>query len=245
MNSGVVKILAIDDEKDVTRAIRLTVTIQEPAWQVVEAFGGAEGLRLFSSEKPDLVLLDMRMPDISGLEVLRQLRRFSAVPVIVLTVTNSELDEVRALEEGADDYIVKPFGHLELTARIRAMLRRASGTVLTHQEPYVNGALRIDYDNRVVTVGSREMSLTATEFSLLEILAGNSGQVLRTETLLGRVWGAHSLDNRDYLKVYVRKLREKIESDPSAPQYLLTVRGIGYRFAECPRTGKGTTEAKR
>lgn len=230
-----VTILAIDDERDVTRSIRLTVTVQEPSWRVVEASNGEEGLALFGGEKPDIILLDMRMPGMSGLEVLHSLRRFSTVPVIVLTVTNSELDEVRALEAGADDYLVKPFGHLELVARIRAVLRRAAGAALTREAPYLNGELRIDYVSRVVTVGSRQVALTATEFSLLEILAQNSGQVVPSETLLGRVWGVNFLDNRDYLKVYMRRLREKIEPDPSAPRYLLTVRSLGYRLADQPR----------
>lgn len=234
MTGARMKILAIDDEQDVTRSIRLTVSVQEPTWQVVEAAGGREGLTLFSSEKPDLVLLDMHMPDMSGIDVLRSLRRFSTTPVVVLTVTNSELDEVRALEAGADDYLVKPFGHLELLAHIRAVLRRASGSKLTHEEPYVNGQLRIDYESRVVTVGSKQAALTATEFSLLEILARNSGQLVPSETLLGRIWGVNFLDNREYLKVYIRRLREKIEPDPGAPRYLLTVRSLGYRLADQP-----------
>ncbi len=232
MNNGTVKILAIDDEKDVTRSIRLTIGVQEPGWKVVEASSGNEGLSRFSDERPDLVLLDMRMPDKSGLDVLRELRRFSAVPVIVLTVTSNELDEVRALNEGADDYLVKPFGHLDLVARIRAVLRRAAGTPFSGRKSFVSGDLKIDWDSRLVTVGSREVTMTATEFALLEILTRNSGQVLPSETLLGQVWGSHFLDNRDYLKVYVRKLREKIEPDPQAPRYIQTVRGIGYRFAD-------------
>ncbi len=234
MTGSAVKILAIDDERDVTRSIRLTVNVQEPAWRVVEASSGREGLALFSSEKPDLVLLDMRMSDMNGIEVLRNLRRFSSTPVIVLTVTNTELDEVRALEAGADDYLVKPFGHLELVAHIRAVLRRAAGTGMVHQEPYVSGELRIDYDTRVVSVGSKQATLTATEFSLLEILARNSGQVVPSETLLGRVWGVNFLDNRDYLKVYIRRLREKLEPEPAKPRYLLTVRSFGYRLADQP-----------
>lgn len=238
MSGGTVKILAIDDERDVTRSIRLTVAVQEPSWQVLEAAGGDEGLALFSREKPNIILLDMRMPGMSGLEVLQSLRRFSTVPVIVLTVTNNELDEVRALEAGADDYLVKPFGHLELVARIRAVLRRAAGAAFAHEAPYVNGELRIDYVSRVVTVGSRQAALTATEFSLLEILARNSGQIVPSETLLGRVWGVNFLDNRDYLKVYMRRLREKIEPDPGAPRYLLTVRSVGYRLAEQPSASR-------
>ncbi len=232
MTTSTLKILAVDDEPDVTRSIRLTLNVQEPAWQILEAACGAEALTMFTAEKPDLVLLDMRMPDMSGLEVLRSLRRFSNVPIIVLTVTNNELDEVRALEEGADDYLVKPFGHLELAAHIRAVVRRAMGTGIAHQGAYLNGELRIDFESRSVTVGSREVALTATEFSLLEILARNSGQVVKSETLLGRIWGVNFLDNRDYLKVYIRRIREKIEPNPGSPRYLITARNFGYRLAD-------------
>lgn len=244
MNSSTVKILAIDDEKDVTRSIRLTIGVQQPDWKVVEASSGSEGLNLFSVERPDLVLLDMRMPDMSGLDVLHELRRFSAVPVIVLTVTSNELDEVRALNAGADEWLVKPFGSLALVARVRAVLRRASGSPFSGRKSFVSGDLRIDWSTRLVTVGSRKVTLTATEFALLEILVRNSGQVVPSETLLGEVWGSYFLDNKDYLKVYVRKLREKIEPGPQAPRYLQTVRGIGYRFVDSPEKENKETAAE-
>jgi DNA-binding response OmpR family regulator len=231
MSDDPVKILAIDDEVDVTKSIRLTVTIQEPGWQVVEARSGRQGLDLIESEKPDIVLLDMRMPGMTGLDVLGQLRRFSTIPVIMLTVTNDELYEVQALEGGADDYIVKPFGHLELLARIKAVLRRSSGGN-KHRKAYANGDLRIDFENRQVVVRSAVVSLTSTEYTLLQLLTDNANQILTSEILLGRIWGPHALDNREYLKVYIRKLREKIERDPAHPEYIETVRGIGYRFAE-------------
>ena len=231
MNDDSVKILAIDDEADVTTSIRLTVTIQEPGWRVIEARSGKEGFDLVESERPDIILLDMRMPMMSGLDFLRLLRRFSTTPVIVLTVTNDELNEVQALEEGADDYIVKPFGHLELLARIRAVLRRASGNI-SRSKSYRNGELFVDFANRNVTVRSTPVQLTSTEYALLRILAENAGQVMTSEILLGRVWGPHALDNRDYLKVYIRKLREKIEKDTANPEYIETIRGIGYRIVE-------------
>jgi len=224
------KILAIDDEPDVTRSIRLTIAVQEPEWTVVEASSGEEGLLLLSREKPDLVLLDLRMPGMTGLETLRRIRAFSNVPVIVLTVTNNELDEVNSLEEGADDYITKPFGHLELVAHIKSVLRRTRGYETEHEDIYRDGEFSIDFSRRIVAIGSKEVLLTSTEYALLKILADNPGQTIPAETLLARVWGPNALDNRNYLKVYVRRLREKIEKNPAKPEYLISVRGLGYRL---------------
>jgi len=224
------KILVIDDEVDMTRAIRLTINVQEPDWQVTEANSGAEGLTLLDSVKPDLVLLDIRMPDLTGFEVLKRIRQFSVVPVIILTVKDDELDEVKALEEGADDYIVKPFGHLELLAHIRSVLRRTRGFTLRHEKPYINGEIRIDFDNHTVEVRGAEVILTATEFALLEILAENAGQAVPFEVLLGKIWGHNALENREYLKVYMRKLRLKLEKEPSSPKYLMTIKGLGYKL---------------
>jgi len=224
------KILAIDDEPDVTRSIRLTIAVQEPEWTVVEASSGEEGLLLLSREKPDLVLLDLRMPGMTGMETLRRIRAFSNVPVIVLTVTNNELDEVNSLEEGADDYITKPFGHLELVAHIKSVLRRTRGYETEHEDIYRDGEFSIDFSRRIVAIGSKEVLLTSTEYALLKILADNPGQTIPAETLLARVWGPNALDNRNYLKVYVRRLREKIEKNPAKPEYLISVRGLGYRL---------------
>ena len=224
------KSLVIDDEIDMTRAVRLTITVQEPEWDVAEANSGAEGLTLLDSVKPDLVLLDLRMPDLTGFEVLKRIRQFSAVPVIILTVKDDELDEVKALEEGADDYIVKPFGHLELLAHIRSVLRRTKGFKLRHEKPFVDNELKIDFDNHTVEVRGNSVLLTSTEFALLEILAENAGQVVPFEILLGKIWGHNALENREYLKVYIRKLRLKLEKDPSFPKYLVTVKGLGYKL---------------
>lgn len=226
-----IKVLAIDDEIDVTKSIRLAITIQEPTWWVVEANSGHQGLIILNSEKPDLVLLDIRMPGMDGIEVLRKLRSYSTVPVICLTVTNDELNKVQALESGADDYIVKPFGHLELIARIKAVLRRSLGMNQTSKPLYVNRDLTIDFQSHEVKVRSKTIALTATEYALLELLSDNTDQILTSETLLGRIWGAYALDNRDYLKVYIRRLREKIELDPAKPEYIITVRGMGYKLA--------------
>lgn len=226
-----IKVLAIDDEVDVTKSIRLTITIQEPTWKVLEADSGHQGLMLIDEEKTDIVLLDVRMPGMDGIEVLGKLRRYSLVPVICLTVTNDELNKVQALEAGADDYIVKPFGHLELIARIKAVLRRSANNRQNSKQQYSNRDLLIDFETHEVTIRSKPITLTTTEFALLELLSDNTDQILTSETLLGRIWGPYALDNRDYLKVYIRKLREKIEIDPAKPEYIITVRGMGYKLA--------------
>ncbi len=227
MEKAVRKILIIDDEKDVTKAVRLTITLQEPQWQVLEANQPEKGLLLVDAAKPDLVLLDVRMPGMSGFEVLKEIRRFDDVPIIMLTVQDDELDKVRALEMGADDYVVKPFGNLELMARIRSVLRRMEGAIGPPEKPYINGTLKIDFNQRKVFHNGREVHLTSTEFHLLSILARNAGRVVPSETLLGRVWGRYALDS-DYLKVYIRRLRQKIEDVPAKPRFIQTVWGEGY-----------------
>ncbi|HFB52205.1 MAG TPA: response regulator transcription factor [Anaerolineae bacterium] len=226
------KILVIDDELDVTKAVRLTITLQEPNWQVIEANNGEKGLVMVDAEKPDLVLLDLQMPDMSGFDVLKELRLFSDVPVIILTVEDDELAKVHGLELGADDYIVKPFGHLELLARIRSVLRRTEGTISrSTTKPYQYAGLRIDFQTRQVYRDGKPVSLTATEFRLLEVLAQNAGWVVTPDALLGKVWGHYATESTDYLKVYVHRLRQKIEPDPAHPQFLHTARGEGYWFA--------------
>ncbi len=206
------KILIIDDEPDVTRAVQLTITVQEPEWQVITAHEGESGLALVDTEAPDLVLLDLGMPGMHGFEVLEQIRLFSDVPVIILTVQDDELDKVQGLELGADDYIVKPFGHLELMARIRSVLRRVEGGAAPMEHPFVSGNLRIDFNHRRITVGEKEIRLTSTEFRLLEILAHNAGRIVSTEVLLNRIWGRDTMDEVDYLKVFIYRLRRKIET---------------------------------
>lgn len=226
------KILIIDDEPDMIRAIRLTINVQEPSWKIFEAESGDKGLLMIDTEKPDLVLLDLRMPGMSGFEVLRGIRRFSTVPVIVVTVDNDELQEVKALEEGADDFISKPFGNLELMAHIRSVLRRASGYSLTEKKSIRVGDLVINFAEHSVIKGDNLVLLTSTEFSLLELLAENPGQVIPFEVLLGRIWGHNALENRNYLKVYIRKLRVKLEDDPSNPEYIFTINGVGYKMED-------------
>ena len=232
MKKAIRKILVIDDETDVTRAVRLTIQLQEPDWEVIETHRGEQGLLAIDVEKPDLVLLDLVMPDMSGFDVLKEIRLFSDVPVIILTVQDDELDKVHGLELGADDYIVKPFGHMELMARIRSVLRRTEGLVGQADKPFVSGDLRIDFQRHQVTVNGKIIELTSTEYRLLEILAHHAGKIVSSETLLGRVWGHYAQENTEYLKVYVHRLRQKLEPNPAQPRYLHTARGEGYWLAD-------------
>lgn len=226
------KILVIDDEADMLKAIRLTINVQEPDWDVIEADSVEKGLAQIDSENPDLVLLDLRMPRVSGFDVLKKLRLYSNIPVIVLTVESDELIEVKALEIGADDFITKPFGNLELIAHIRSVLRRAEGFDIIKNETLKTGNLEINFNNHSVNKDNRLINLTSTEFAFLELLSRNKGQVIPFEVILGKIWGQYALENRDYLKVYIRKLRVKLEDDPSNPQFLKTVNGLGYKFTD-------------
>lgn len=228
MDKATKRILVIDDEPDMTRAIGLTISLQEPTWDVLTAHDGEEGLALLDQHSPDAVLLDLQMPNQHGFDVLKQIRSFSDVPVIILTVRDDELDKVRGLQLGADDYIVKPFGHLELVARLRSVLRRAAGVVGTSQPPLILDELRIEWNPRRTFRRGQLVRLTSTEFRLLEILAHNAGRVVPNETLLARLWGSDAVDETDYLKTYIHRLRVKLEDDPTQPRYLLTERGVGY-----------------
>ncbi|MDY7039262.1 MAG: response regulator transcription factor [Chloroflexota bacterium] len=224
------KLLIVDDETDVIKVVRATFRTQEPSWEVLGADNGPEALEMIEKEQPGLVLLDVAMPGLDGFGVLRELRRFSDVPVIMLTVRDDEISKVTGLELGADDYITKPFGYLELVARVRAVLRRAEGLPLAHEEPFVCGDVRVDFSTRQVTVRGRLVALTNTEYRLLYHLVRNAGRPLSHEALLARVWGHEYTDEINYLKVYISRLRAKIESDPQNPQYILTEYGFGYSF---------------
>lgn len=226
------RILVVDDEPDVVKVVRMSFQVQEPTWEVIEAYDGQEALAVFEREHPDLVLLDIMMPEMSGFDVLKELRLFSDGPVIMLTAKGDEIDKVMGLNLGADDYITKPFSHLELLARVRAVLRRVQGVPLTHELPFTSGEIHVDFERRQVTVGGQPVSLTATEYRLLYHLVRNAGQILTHETLLARVWGREYTDEIDYLKVYVSRLRNKVERDPRDPQYIITEYGVGYGFVK-------------
>lgn len=226
------KILIVDDEPDVVEVITVALTLQWADCQVLTAGDGETALERVEQESPGLVLLDIGLPGMDGFEVCRRLREFSDVPVIMLTVRDREADKVKGLELGADDYITKPFGHLELLARIRAVLRRAAmPPPATRTADFVCGRLAIHFAQRQVTRDGKPVRLTPTEYNLLYHLVRNAGQILPHATLLAKVWGHEYVDEIDYLKVYIRRLREKLEADPQNPRHILTERGIGYRFA--------------
>jgi two-component system KDP operon response regulator KdpE len=175
-------------------------------------------------------LLDIGLPEMSGLEVLESIRLFSDVPVIMLTVRDDELSKVQGLELGADDYVTKPFSHLELLARVRAVLRRAESLPLVHEQPFVSRDIQVDYARREVMVRDQPVTLTGTEYRLLYHLVRNAGQIMTHEVLLARVWGREYSDEISYLKSYISRLRNKLERDPHHPEYILTEYGVGYWF---------------
>ena len=226
------KVLIVDDEPDVAAVVAMGIGYQRPGYAVSECHSGAEALGRISADPPDLVILDLAMPQPDGFAVLRTLRaQGNEVPIIVLTARGSEPDRVRGLELGADDYVTKPFSHKELVARIDAVLRRTRAAADPSQ-PHVLRArdLQIDFAQRQVTIGGREVALTPTEYNLLFHLATNAGRVMTHEQLLGKVWGDEYRDEVHYLKVYVGRLRTKLERDPAHPEHIVTTRGVGYRF---------------
>jgi len=224
------KILIVDDEPDVAKVITMSFRMQQPAWDVLSAQDGEEALDLIERERPDVVLLDVGLPEMNGFEVLESIRLFSDLPVIMLTVRDDELSKVRGLELGADDYVTKPFGHLELLARVRAVLRRAQSLPLSQEQPFTSGDIQVDFSRRSLSVRGQPVRLTGTEYRLLYHLVRNAGKVLTHEALLARVWGREYTDEISYLKSYISRLRNKLERDPHAPEYILTEYGVGYWF---------------
>jgi len=224
------KVLVVDEETDVARLISISFSMQQPNWEIITAADGQEGLDAVEREQPALVLLDVGLPDMSGFEVLRQIRLFSDVPVVMLTVHDDELSKVHGLELGADDYVTKPFSHLELMARVRAVLRRTQALPMTQEDPFVNKDLSVDFVRREVMRRGELVPLTTTEYRLLYHLVRNAGQVMTHEILLARVWGREYINEINYLKVYISRLRAKLEDDPREPQYILTEHGVGYWF---------------
>jgi two-component system KDP operon response regulator KdpE len=227
------KILIIDDDKNIVESITIGFQLQWQEVTVVTANDGEAGLEKFYDENPDIVLLDVMMPKRDGYAVLAEIRKLSDVPVLMLTARGDELAKVKGLEMGADDYITKPFGHLELFARIKAVLRRAEMPPPVSTAPsFVSGTLAINFANHQVTRSGEKVSLTPTEYNLLYLLARNAGRVVPFNTILDRVWGPEYADQTDYLKTYISRLRKKLEEQPQNPQLLVTERGLGYRLVK-------------
>lgn len=223
------KILLIEDERQMRRFLR--VTLQSEAYDVLEAETAADGLTQAATRNPDIVLLDLGLPDMDGLEVIEKLRDWSAVPIIVISAREQEGDKIKALDGGADDYLTKPFGAGELLARIRAALRHAAPKSRDQGEAvFVAEELRIDFLKRQVYCGTREVHLTPIEYRLLTVLVRNAGRVMTHRQILKEVWGPPYVEQTHYLRVFMNQLRKKIEGDSTRPHFLLNEPGIGYRF---------------
>ncbi|MBD0383831.1 response regulator [Paenibacillus sedimenti] len=221
------RILIIDDEPQIRKLLR--VTLQALHFEIHESSTGEDGMYQASVTHPDLIVLDLGLPDLSGMEVLHRIREWSRIPIIVLTAKDREEDKIVALDSGADDYVTKPFGMGELVARIRVALRHVAKTV---DEPILQfGKLVIDLAQRLVELDGNRVKLTPTEYDLLKILASNAGKVVTQRQLLQQVWGGHHHESDShYLRIYIGHLRKKLEEDPTRPQFIETEPGIGYRF---------------
>ena len=226
MSAG--KILVVDDDPQIRRVMK--VTLVGHGYEVIEARSGEEALEKLPGEMPNLVLLDMNMPGIGGLETCRSLRQGSDIPVIILTVRNSEKDKVAALDAGADDYVTKPFGIEELLARIRAALRRSPTSPESGPRGFSSADLEIDFETRRVRARGADVRLTPKEFELLRCLVAHAGKPVTHRELLQAVWGPDHGDEPEYLRVFINQLRKKIEPDPAKPRFIVTEPWVGYRF---------------
>ncbi|CAH0120803.1 MULTISPECIES: response regulator [unclassified Paenibacillus] len=221
-----IRILVVEDDSQIRKLLK--VTLQAHKYTVYEASTGEEGIEQASLDAPDLMILDLGLPDQSGLVVLRRIREWSNLPVIVLTAIDREADKIIALDNGADDYVTKPFGMGELVARIRVALRHSAGS---QEEPVLHhGELMINVAQRSVELKGEPIKLSPTEFDLLKILAFNAGRVITKSQLLKQVWNEHDDSNRHYLRIYIGHLRKKLEDNPAEPKYIVTEPGVGYRF---------------
>jgi two-component system KDP operon response regulator KdpE len=229
------RILVVDDEPKMIGFIRMNLELE--GYQVVEASSGLEALEAVRTKLPDVILLDVMMPDLDGFETLKMLREFSSIPVIMLTAAGEENDKVYGLELGADDYVTKPFGPRELTSRIKAVLRRTADSDRSPEQAVlrIDERLQVDFNRREVIVDGEHVKLRPTEYRLLYHLIENAGWTVPHEQLLAKVWGYEYRDEAHYVRLYVNYLREKIEEDPSNPRYILTERGVGYRFVDFRR----------
>lgn len=225
------KVVVIDDSPEIIEVVTLCFQLRWGNTAVFPANDGTKGLELVENESPDLVILDIGLPDMDGFEVLREIRRFSAVPVIMLTVKSEDTDIAKGLELGADDYVTKPFSHIELLARVQAVMRRAKGALTPAEEqPYTSGKLHIDFARNEVTVGDNPVKLTSTEYKLLYHLIKNEGRLVSHETLLTKACGEGYRDARDLLRVHIQHLRQKLGDNVESPSIIVTEHGMGYKF---------------
>jgi DNA-binding response OmpR family regulator len=231
------KVLVVDDEKNIVKGIRFSLL--QDGYEVDTAYDGEEALQKANENQYDLIILDVMLPKLSGLEVLQQIREFSSVPVIMLTAKGEDMDKILGLDYGADDYITKPFNILEVKARIKAIIRRVSGSRREQEEEeeriLENGDMRMDFDNRRVNVAGKEINLTSKEFELLELLATHPGKVYSRTMLLQTVWGKDYPGDVRTVDVHIRRLREKVEPNASEPVYVQTKWGVGYYFRQNER----------
>lgn len=225
--------LIIEDEKNIRDFISTSLSTQN--YKAVTAFTGTEGLSLFTSIQPDIVLLDLGLPDLDGIQLIQKIREWSSTPIIVISARTQERDKVLALDTGADDYIVKPFGSKELFARMRTALRhsnRLNTTSPLYNRPYHAKDLTIDFERHLVTLGEKEIHLTQVEFKIVALLARNSGKVMTYDNIMSEIWGPYTDTNNRILRVNMANIRRKMEENPGEPVYILTEIGIGYRMLE-------------
>ncbi len=223
-------ILVIEDDPQIRRFLRATLAAEE--YQFHEAVTAAEGIAQAAARQPDLVLLDLGLPDRDGLDIIREIRSWSQMPIVVLSARGQEKDKIAALDLGADDYVAKPFAVGELLARIRAALRRAAPLTPDGADAIVRfGNVQADFERRLITVGGQEVHLTPNEYKLLQVLIKHAGRVVTQRQLLNEVWGPQHTEQSQYLRVYVAQLRRKLEQDPARPRYLQTEPGVGYRLS--------------
>jgi DNA-binding response OmpR family regulator len=228
------RILAVDDEQRMARFIRLN--LEHDGFRVVEAYTGQQAMDRLRTALPDLILLDIMLPDFDGFEVLKMIRAISTVPVIMVTAKGEEEERVRGLELGADDYVTKPFSPRELVSRVRAVLRRTEmASETTHGLMVVDDRLKLDFDRHEIWVDEKLVSLRPTEYRLLYYLVQNAGWVVTHDQILTNVWGYEYRDQPHYVRLYINYLRQKLEKDPANPKYILTERGLGYRFVDFRR----------
>ncbi len=220
----------VDDEPTIVEFVR--INLEKAGFEVLEAGDGETALKLAASEQPNLVVLDIMLPGKDGFEVCRELRRTTSVPIIMLTARDDDIDKILGLELGADDYLTKPFNPRELVARIRAILRRVDRANKIDTEVIAQGRIQLDLDRHQVTAGGKSVDLTPKEFELLELLMKNPGRVFSREMLLERLWGYDFFGDSKTIDVHIRRLREKVEEEPSSPTHILTVWGVGYKFRE-------------